>query len=363
LSKYQPLSIDPTKPDDLEAPKWVDHNSQYFVRDEKEFTEEIRAEIQKWIDTDQLTQKVGNQNVPQTVDNIINIYCRKPNPNTPGEWYEYDKVRMLHLITPPVITQDLFRVRYISNRGKIETFEMDATSFYKDFIKCSLVAKGTTAGGALFAAAGIAGWSMALSEMLPIAPTAIAWVAGCCAITAGQIFSQKLFNTTISKHHSLVFTKGLERALKGESAPKIFLPVLAHMHFVQQLPADVRRNFEYGNNDPIDGSPFSGLLKSIDLMEFMVKHWENFETGCTNLATREVNSGDLANFREKNIDDGLIKPIFTHAHKLKNPLIRWQATWLTWTDATATISTFGLSNVLSWAAFKLEKLRGPWTIR
>jgi hypothetical protein len=270
---------------------------------------------------------------------------------------------MLHLITPPEITKNLFRVRYISNAGKIETFEMNASSFYADFVNCSYLSKATTAASAMLGAAGVIGGSLALAGVAPLGLTLLAWGAGCCLVTAGRIFSDKLLRTSSSKFHSLVFTNGLERALKGEAAPKIFLPILANMHFVQQLPADVRQNFEYGNNDPIDGSPFSGLLKNIDLMEFMVKYWENFETGCVNLESRERNSGDLANFREKNIDDGLLKPIMAHSRKLMEPLMRWQVYWNSTATEISNMSTLGMANLLHNLAFSLEKLRGPWTIR
>jgi hypothetical protein len=360
IDKLSAFQKDPNNPTE----DWRDPNTEYIVKDPNEFTDEIKNEMALWIASDlkawfTVDELKGDQRqlVKQKVDELIKHFCTRDGDDP------YDKVRMLHVITPPDITQDNFKVRYISNSGRIETFEMNATEFYDYFKWSSFIGKAATAAGVGLATLGIAGISLAEAGTVSAGGALLAWGIGCCLATAAKIYSSRALMNTASRYHSLVYTKGLDRTLKAESAPNIILPVIANMHFIQQVPDDVRKNFKYGNNDPVDGSPFSELLKNINLMAFVVKNWENFETGCTNLQTREKNLGDLANFREKNIDDGLLKPVISHSAAIKGALMRWPNIWNGWAHVTTSIGSLGLVHALHAGAFLIDRLRGPWKTR
>jgi hypothetical protein len=288
----------------------IDPNSEYKVKNREQFTDTIKTEI------DAFLKKEGS---PITVDQYIDQLMTAPG------------VRFLHVITPPVIDKDIFRVRYVDNTGSIITYEMNSSAFYRRTSYCHY---------STIKALGLA----ALSTAATIGALSLGPVAAVASFSIGSYFLRRLKWTTdetnqaaSSEYKNIVGQQTLDQAKNGNNAPSLILPILAHAHFIQQVPDDALA-IKLGVTNPESNTPFKYLQQHFDACLVIINKWDLFEAECDNFNTRQKNPNTVTNIRTQEIDEKIIR-MQQDAREFEATLMRRPEWFTEWTGVVTGYSS------------------------
>jgi hypothetical protein len=359
ISKLSEFQKDPKDLSKL----WIDENCTYRTRAPSQFDVEIRKEIQDYLTRSELLRN------EMMVSDYMKKY-RTDNPRASAKqlntalieayidgWCNNKTVAFMHILVPPIINDKVFRVRYVTAQGNIRTFEMDVDSFRRDLNKCHAKGRGVLWTAGLTVAALSVG-----TAAIPAATSLIAgsiWALGCLGLVNASWNLGLRRRSTSSNYNSLVFTETLDLALNATSSAAIFLPVLAHYHFIRTCPKHTRA-LELGNRDMVGNSPIKYLQKHLLLFDFLVKKWEVFETNCDDFSTRVLNVTGVTNMRQREVDEQKLRVIREDAKEFEGTVMRW-ATVYHWTAWATTIAfSFGIGTIAAGAflaPFKLAAMK------
>ncbi|MFN5062811.1 MAG: hypothetical protein ACK5GN_08180, partial [Pseudomonadota bacterium] len=329
---------------------WVDVNSNYRVA-ESDWAAHFavgdrREDFQRFIDKKNSSREPDRQLSEED-------FKRHHLNNT--------SVKFLHMIGQPIVTRDRFCVTYVTREGGITQFDVNASDFYRERTAASsssIWAMVYAASTAIGTAAVWGGLSLALPVPLIAAASAGIFIAGGALSTRQVLKADYACRNAESKLPSLIHSKMLNIAGIGTAAPSILLPILAHMHFVQQLPKEALAK-QYQRVNPISNSPFSDLREHIGLMTALVRNWNTFETNCTDISSRKLDPSATTIFREKNIDEQYLTRIRKTADEHIEPLLRWQKALSQRAVSFVAVLTLGASEIWREIAFKWDRIRNP----
>jgi hypothetical protein len=342
---------------------WIDKNCTYRPRNPGLFDNEMRGEIR-----DYLASSESHMNEMMESDYMDQYRRDHPRASTKqlqaalidayiGGWCNNTTVAFLHVLVPPIINDKLFRVRYVTAEGNIRTFEMDLDSFKRDLNKCHATGRGILWTAGLAVAALSVG-----TAAIPAATGLIAgsiWALGCLGLVNAVWNLGLRRSSTASNYDSLVFTQTLDLAQNASSSAAIFLPVLAHHHFVRTCPKYTRA-LKLGTKDMVGNSPIKHLQKHIFLFDYLIKKWEVFETNCDDFKTRVCNVTGVTNMRQREVDEQKLLVVREDAEEFEQTIMRWATIyhWTGWTTTllfSAGVGTIAAGAIL--APFKLVAMK------
>jgi len=355
IAKLSAFQRDPQDPSKL----WIDENCTYRPRDASEFTDEMRKEIQDFL----------NSSKPHRDEMLASDFMRQYRLNNPAAsakqlnealinayidgWCRNNTVAFLHVLVPPIINDKLFRVRYVTAEGNVRTFEMDLESFRRDLNKCHSKGRG------VLWMAGLAVGALSLGTAAVPAATGLI-VAGVLSLGSLALVNSSwnlgLRRESLAlRYNSLIFTETLDLALNATSSAAICLPVLAHYHFIRTCPKHTRA-LELGKTDMVGNSPIKYLQKHLLLFDYLVKNWEVFETNCDNFSTRLRDSVGVTNKRQREVDEQKLRVVREDAAKFEGTVMRW-TTIYHWTAWASTICfSLGVGTLVAGAILAPFKL-------
>jgi hypothetical protein len=338
---------------------WIDKNCTYRPRNPGLFDNEMRGEIRDYLASseslrnemmesdymDQYRRDHPRASTKQVQAALIDAYI--------DGWCNNTTVAFLHVLVPPIINDKLFRVRYVTAEGNLRTFEMDLDSFKRDLNKCHATGRGILWTAGLAVAALSVG-----TAAIPAATGLIAgsiWALGCLGLV-NAVWNLGLRRSSIaSNYYSLVFTQTLDLAQNASSSAAIFLPVLAHHHFVRTCPKYTRA-LKVGTEDMVGNSPIKHLQKHIFLFDYLIKKWEVFETNCDDFKTRVCNVTGVTNMRQREVDDQKLREVRKDAKEFEQTIMR-RATIYHWTGwATTLLFSAGVGTIAAGAILAPFKL-------
>lgn len=318
MSAYQK---NPNNPNEI----WEDRNCTYRPRNPSLFTNKMREEIRVFLERDSKCKKEMEESPFMERYREKNPDASKKQLNTAlidayiDKWCNNKTVALLHVPIPPTITDDIFRVTIVTAEGTLKTFEMDLKSFRKSINRCH--STGLSAVGIPILATGL-GIGIAVAAPAAGIIAGAIWLAGClCSLNTTWNLTLRR-NSLGSKYDTLVFTQTLDRAKNATSSADIFLPVLAHLHFVKTCP-EYTRALQLGINHKVENSPIRHLQKHLMIFDYLIENWEIFETNCENFNTRVINKSGVTNMRQREIDEQKLKVIIEDADEFKQTVMRW----------------------------------------